>query len=141
METAEQRSRTMRAVKSKDTGPEMIVRRMAHSMGYRYRLHQKKLPGKPDLVFGPRKKVIFVHGCFWHGHSCKRGNRTPKTNRDYWRQKIARNEERDREHLKALKEKGWQTLVVWECEAKHSSLMEFRLRKFLDEEREVPEEK
>ena len=132
IETTEQRSHIMRAVKSKGTHPEMTVRRLAHSMGYRYRLHWKQLPGKPDLVFGPRKKVIFVHGCFWHGHNCKRGNRTPKTNRAYWRRKIARNEERDQEHLKALESQGWQALIVWECEANNSSLMERRLRNFLD---------
>ena len=106
--TSEQRSRTMRAVKGKDTGTEMTVRRIVHRMGFRYRLHRKDLPGKPDLVFGPRRKVIFVHGCFWHGHTCKRGDRTPRKNRRYWTKKIARNKERDREHVSALKAKGWR---------------------------------
>ena len=132
-ETAEQRSRIMRAIKSKDTRPEMTVRRHVHGMGYRYRLHRRELPGKPDLVFGPRKKVIFVHGCFWHGHTCRRGNRIPKRNRDYWKHKIARNRERGRDHLDALKRKGWQSLVVWECEIKDTKLMEHRLRTFLQE--------
>ena len=131
METVKQRSRIMRAIKGKDTGPEMRVRRRAYCMGYRYRLHRKELPGNPDLVFRGRRKIIFVHGCFWHGHTCKRGNRMPKNNRDYWQQKITRNKERDREHLKALKEEGWQVLVVWECEVKDDSLIERRLWKFL----------
>ena len=130
-EPLQQRSRIMRAVKSKDTGPEMTMRRLAHGMGYRYRLHLKELPGNPDLVFGPRRKVIFVHGCFWHGHACKRGDRMPKNNHDYWLQKIGRNKERDQEHLKALKARGWQALVVWECEVKDGALMKHRLRKFL----------
>ena len=130
-ETVEQRRRIMRAIRSKDTGPEMMVRRRAHGMGYRYRLHRKELPGNPDLVFRPCRKVIFVHGCFWHGHTCKRGARTPKNNRDYWLQKIARNKERDREHLKALKGEGWQALVVWECEVKDGALIERRLWDFL----------
>ena len=135
MERQEQRSRIMRAVRSKDTGPEMAVRRLAHGLGYRYRLHRKDLPGKPDLVFEWRKKVIFVHGCFWHGHTCKRGDRMPKDNHAYWLRKIARNKERDQEHLQALKEKGWQALVIWECEVNDSTLMERRLRKFLNKRR------
>lgn len=129
--TSEQRSRTMRAVKGKNTRPEMTVRRIVHSMGYRYRLHRKDLPGKPDLVFGPRKKVIFVHGCFWHGHTCARGDRTPKKNRGYWKKKIARNMERDCEHLAALKAGGWQSLVIWECEIKKGADIKKRVRKFL----------
>ena len=135
--TSEQRSRTMRAVKGKDTAPEMIVRRMVHGMGYRYRLHGKDLPGKPDLVFGPKKKVIFVHGCFWHGHKCKRGNRMPKDNRDYWQQKIARNKYRDREHLKALKVQGWQALVIWECELGAIDSMRSKINDFLCESRQA----
>ena len=91
---SEQRSRTMRAVKFRDTEPELTVRRLLHRMGYRFRLQRKDLPGKPDIVFGPRRKVIFVHGCFWHGHSCKRGSRMPKTNVEYWETKITRNVER-----------------------------------------------
>jgi DNA mismatch endonuclease (patch repair protein) len=93
--TPDDRSRVMRAVKGKDTKPEMIVRRMAHALGYRYRLHRTDLPGSPDLVFAGRQKVIFVHGCFWHGHDCARGSRQPKTNAEYWRAKIARNVTRD----------------------------------------------
>ena len=129
--TSEQRSRTMRAVKSKDTGTEMRVRRIVHSMGYRYRLHRKDLPGKPDLVFGPRRKVIFVHGCFWHGHTCKRGDRMPRENRRYWTKKIARNKERDQKHVSVLKAKGWRVLVIWECETKDTERLGKRVRAYL----------
>ena len=106
--TPEDRARVMRAVKGKDTKPEMIVRRLAHALGYRFRLHRKDLPGKPDLVFPGRRKVIFVHGCFWHGHECARGSRQPKQNAEYWRNKIARNVERDADNLQALERLGWQ---------------------------------
>ena len=115
-ETHTQRSRIMRAVKGKDTGPEMAVRRLAHGMGYRYRLHREGLPGRPDLCFVGRRKAIFIHGCFWHGHDCKRGNRTPKTNSDYWREKIRRNKDRDARNLLDLAAQGWEALVIWECE-------------------------
>ena len=121
----------MRAVKGKNTGPEMVVRRLVHGMGYRYRLHRKGLPGKPDLVFALRRKVVFVHGCFWHGHACKRGDRIPKANRDYWTRKIARNKERDQAHLAALHADRWQALVIWECEIGRADT-EHRLRRFLD---------
>ena len=130
-ETLEKRSRIMRAVKSKDTGPEMVVRRLAHGMGCRYRLHGKGLPGKPDLVFGPSRKVVFVHGCFWHGHPCKRGNRMPENNHDYWLKKIARNKERDQENLRDLQERGWQVLVIWECEVKEDALIKHQLQELL----------
>ena len=129
--TPEDRSRVMRAVKGKDTKPEMIVRRMAHALGYRYRLHRKDLPGKPDLVFVGRKKVIFVHGCFWHGHDCARGSRQPKTNAEYWRAKIARNISRDAANLQALDAQGWQALVLWECDLKDRDALAVRLRDFL----------
>ena len=133
-ETAESRSATMRAVRSTNTGPEWTVRRLVHSLGYRYRLHRKDLPGTPDLVFPGRRKVIFVHGCFWHGHSCRRGSRTPKTNTDYWQKKIGRNRERDLEHAEALRELGWQLLVVWECDlgkASRDTLVD-RVQTFLE---------
>lgn len=110
----------MRAVRSRDTTPEMVVRRAATALGYRYRLHKAGLPGKPDLVFGRRRKVIFVHGCFWHGHDCPRGARTPKTNADYWRAKISRNVARDRENLVALERAGWRVLTIWECSTRKS---------------------
>lgn len=108
----------MRAIKSTDTKPEMIVRRLVHGLGYRYRLHRKDLPGRPDLVFGPRRKLIFVHGCFWHGHRCRRGFREPGENPEYWTGKIGRNVERDAANQAKLIEAGWQVLTVWECETK-----------------------
>lgn len=131
-ETAEERSRIMRAVKGADTGPEVTVRRLAHRMGYRYRLHCKDLPGKPDIVFVRRRKIIFVHGCFWHGHECKRGNRIPQGNRDYWMKKIARNRERDHATAVALKKLGWKVKVFWECEMKDQDVIVRNLRSFLD---------
>lgn len=127
-----QRSRIMRRVKSQDTGPEMRVRRLAHSMGYRYRLHAKDLPGKPDLVFRRRRAVIFVHGCFWHGHDCPRGARVPKNNRDYWLAKVARNVARDQRHRAELESNGWRVLVLWECELKDEAALRETLREFLD---------
>ena len=129
--TPEDRARVMRAVKGKDTKPEMIVRRLAHALGYRFRLHRKDLPGKPDLVFPGRRKVIFVHGCFWHGHECARASRQPKQNAEYWRNKIARNVERDADNLQALERLGWQTQVIWECEMKDRDALADRLRAFL----------
>lgn len=125
------RRRSMQAVRSKDTKPEMAVRRLAHSLGFRYRLHRRDLPGVPDLVFPSRRKIIFVHGCFWHGHSCKNGVRQPKTNKEYWVPKIARNAERDREHLSDLARLGWSVLTVWECETRDEGGLESRLRGFL----------
>ena len=124
----------MAAIRSSGMKPEMMVRSLVHRMGYRYRLHAKDLPGKPDLVFRSRRKVIFVHGCFWHQHpkqSCKDG-RAPKSNLGYWAGKLARNVTRDVRNLDALKAMGWRTLVIWECEAaKASSALERRIRRFL----------
>lgn len=129
-ETPAQRSQTMRAVKSTDTGPEMRVRRLVHAMGYRYRLHVKELPGKPDLVFPRWRAVIFVHGCFWHGHDCARGARTPKSNREYWQAKIGRNVERDARHREALAAAGWRVLTLWECELKDGVALQARIAAF-----------
>ena len=123
----------MRAVKGRDTEPEMTVRHLTHGMGYRYRLHRKDLPGKPDLVFPTRQKVIFVHGCFWHQHHCSRGARTPKAHRDYWIPKLRRNKQRDSEHEARLNELGWDTLVIWECEMKEPGVVRTRIRMFLEE--------
>lgn len=131
MESPAVRRRTMQAVKDKDTAPEMAVRRLAHAMGYRYRLHQKELPGKPDLVFPSRRKVIFVHGCFWHGHDCRRGARTPKANHDYWQAKIARNRARDIKARMALSGAGWGVLTVWECKTKEAAALRRILLDFL----------
>ena len=130
-ETPEQRSRIMRSVKGGDTAPEMTVRRLAHKMGYRYRLHRRDLPGKPDLVFSRLRKVIFVHGCFWHGHDCQRGARVPKGNREYWLTKIEKNRERDRAARMALVALGWDVVAFWECELKDENRLRRRLERFL----------
>lgn len=128
----EQRSRVMARVKGKDTKPELKVRRLAHALGYRFRLQRKDLPGTPDLTFPGRRKVIFVHGCFWHGHDCARGARKPKQNAAYWTAKIARNRVRDAEAVKALEAQGWSVLTVWECEMKDADALAQRLTAFLD---------
>lgn len=122
----------MRAVKSRDTKPEMLVRRTVHGMGYRYRLHRKDLPGKPDLVFPSRRKAILIHGCFWHGHDCPRGARIPKSNRSYWKRKISRNKERDAKSLTEMTRRGWSVLTVWECQMKDEDALHSRLRRFLE---------
>lgn len=126
----------MRAIRSKDMKPEMLVRRLVHSMGYRYRLHNHRLPGRPDMVFQPRRKVIFVHGCFWHQHpgpECKIAHR-PRTNLEYWEPKLRRTQERDAATLEKYAELGWGALVIWECETKNAdlSVLKYRLRAFLD---------
>lgn len=122
----------MRAVRSRDTRPEIIVRRTVTALGYRYRLHKAELPGKPDLVFGSRRKAIFVHGCFWHGHDCKRGARAPKANAEYWRSKVQRNRDRDGRTLHALEAADWSVFVVWECETRNIDELAKRLAEFLD---------
>ncbi|MDJ0708030.1 MAG: DNA mismatch endonuclease Vsr [Leptolyngbyaceae cyanobacterium MO_188.B28] len=127
------RSAIMRAVKSGDTKPEMLVRRLVHGLGYRYRLHRADLPGKPDLVFSSQRKVIFVHGCFWHGHHCPRGARIPKSNTDYWLRKITRNQDRDQANLATLRHQGWSALVVWECQTKDMATLEPCIVNFLEE--------
>lgn len=124
----------MSRIRSKDTKPEMTVRRLVHALGYRYRLHRKDLPGKPDLAFGPKRKVVFVHGCFWHQHDleeCLDGRR-PKSNANYWMPKLRRNVERDAEHIAALQNDGWQVLTIWDCETKDLLAIENRLVEFLD---------
>jgi DNA mismatch endonuclease (patch repair protein) len=113
--TPAQRRRNMSAIRGKNTKPEMIVRSLVHSMGYRYRLHLKSLPGKPDLVFPGRRKIIFVHGCYWHMHSCRFGQVVPQTNRDFWQIKRQSNVSRDARNIAALKAEGWQVLLLWEC--------------------------
>lgn len=129
--TPEQRHHTMFSVHSKDTKPEMIVRHLTHKLGYRYRLHRRDLPGNPDLVFPGRKKVIFVHGCFWHGHDCHSGRKQPKTNQDYWLKKLQRNKTRDANNQAQLKEQGWKVLVIWECEIKDLDMLAERIVQFL----------
>lgn len=119
--TPEKRSEIMRAVKGSDTKPELALRKALHARGFRYRLHDKRLPGRPDLVFPGVRAVLFVHGCFWHGHGCPRGARAPKTNARYWREKIARNVKRDAETIAALQRHGWNVKISWECDLKDLS--------------------
>ena len=121
----------MRAVGSGNTAPEMIVRRTAHALGYRYALHVKSLPGKPDLVFPIRGKIIFVHGCFWHKHNCKRGRVVPVQNKEYWVAKRDRNRQRDRRQIRALRLQGWDVLVIWECWTRDTAALSPRLEAFL----------
>lgn len=127
--TPAQRSANMRAVRRTDTAPEMQVRRLLHGLGYRFRLHRRDLPGTPDIVFGPRKKAIFVHGCFWHGHDCKRG-RLPASRQEYWGPKIERNRRRDQAALDRLAEIGWIPMVLWECQLNEG--LADRLQSYLD---------
>jgi len=122
----------MRAVKGKDTTPELLVRRLVHARGYRFRLYRSDLPGCPDLVFPGRKKILFIHGCFWHGHDCARGSRIPKTNTDYWTKKIARNRVRDLASRTQLLADGWKVLVLWECELRNEAAILKRLVRFLN---------
>lgn len=124
------RSEIMSRVLSKNTRPEMLVRRMLHKAGYRYRLHRADLPGKPDLVFVARKKVIFVHGCFWHMHEGCPQARIPKSRVEFWTTKLRTNKERDERNLVELRRLGWQTLVVWECELQKPELLE-KIQSFL----------
>lgn len=114
--TKEQRSAHMRSIRKTDTKPEWVVRRLVYSMGYRYRLHRRDLPGTPDLVFPGRRKVILVHGCFWHRHDCPLGRKSPLARPEYWLPKLERNRQRDLMTLKQLAALGWKALVIWECE-------------------------
>ena len=127
----EKRSDVMRRVKAKGTKPELAVRRLVWSLGGRYRLNRADLPGKPDIVLAGRRLAIFVHGCFWHGHTCARGDRVPKANRDYWLQKVARNRVRDEHNLHVLSAAGWQVVTIWECELKAGEVLRLRLAKCL----------
>jgi DNA mismatch endonuclease (patch repair protein) len=129
--TPEQRSRNMSRVKGANTRPEMLVRSLVHRMGFRFRLHRRELPGCPDLVLKKSRKVIFVHGCFWHGHKgCRRAAR-PTSNTEFWDRKLSGNVERDKRNRAALEKDGWQVLVVWECQTKDEEKLKRKLRKFL----------
>lgn len=132
--SAKQRSACMRSVRGENTAPELVVRKIVHSMGYRYALHSRDLPGKPDIVFRSRKKVIFVHGCFWHKHRCHHGRIAPASNQSYWSAKLERNAQRDRRNNRALQNKGWKVLVIWECWIRDSAKLRERLVRFLQEE-------
>jgi DNA mismatch endonuclease (patch repair protein) len=125
------RSANMRAIRSKGMRPELKVRSIVHRLGYRFRLHRDDLPGKPDLVFASRRKVIFVHGCFWHSHGC-RISHTPKSNADYWGPKLERNVLRDQRNIQALRAAGWSSFVIWECETDDEERIRKRIVKFLN---------
>lgn len=132
--SAVRRSANMRAIRAKDTAPEMAVRRLLRQMGFPgYRLHRKEVPGKPDIVFLGRRKAIFIHGCFWHQHSGCKIARMPQSRLDYWGPKLARNVSRDAANLSALEQSGWTVLVLWECEIKRAETLEARLLSFMDE--------
>jgi DNA mismatch endonuclease (patch repair protein) len=124
----------MRAIRSKDTKPEMRVRKIAHALGLRFRLHRKDLPGNPDLVFPRHELAVFVHGCFWHGHGCARGGKGPKSNTGYWGPKIERNRARDLKSKKALAELGWRIAIFWECELARDDDIRARLSKAIGPE-------
>jgi DNA mismatch endonuclease (patch repair protein) len=130
--TVEQRRTIMQAVKTRNTGPELVVRLLLFRMGYRYRLHGSGLPGSPDIVFPGRRKAIFVHGCFWHGHDCPKG-RLPKSRLDYWQPKLEQNVNRDRTKIEQIESLGWRTLVVWQCELGDLDALATRSIAFLDE--------
>lgn len=129
--TPEDRSALMARIRSKDTKPELAVRKIVFYMGYRYRLHRRDLPGTPDLVFPGRKKVIFVHGCFWHSHSCGRGFK-PKSNITFWEKKFEATRIRDQHSVQQLKEMGWHSLTIWECEITDLKFLASRIKEFLD---------
>lgn len=128
------RSRNMASIRSKGTSPELVVRRLIHALGYRFRLHCSDLPGCPDIVLRPRKKVIEVRGCFWHSHEARSCNRAhvPKTRLDYWRAKLERNVARDAKNVNALKRAGWDVLVLWECEVGKPQTLQHKLTRFLE---------
>lgn len=128
----ERRGWLMSRVKSKNTTPEMAVRHLVFGMGYRYRLHDKRLPGRPDLVFSGPRKIVFVNGCFWHGHEGCRYARLPKTRVDFWRAKIEKNQTRDRENIALLEASGWRVLTVWQCELKNVERLASELYDFIE---------
>jgi len=126
-----ERSERMGRVRSKDTKPELAVRRLVHSLGYRYRLHQPDLPGCPDLVFPCRKKVIFIHGCFWHRHDGRPNTRLPKSKLDFWQPKLEANWHRDAKNMRRLRASGCGIMVIWECQVKRLANLERRITRFL----------
>src|SRR5262245_23833709 len=125
-----QRSQLMSRIRGRDTRPELVVRRLVHGLGYRYRLHAADLPGRPDLVFRSRRKVILVHGCFWHQHDCKRGTK-PKGNEEFWTRKLDRNRARDAEVARSLEILGWKLMVVWECQISDEARLLRAIARFL----------
>ena len=129
--TPEQRRRIMQAVKTRDTGPEMVVRRLLHRHGYRYRVHRKNLPGCPDIVFSKKRKAIFVHGCYWHGHGCTKG-KLPNSKLNYWQPKIEQTKARDARNVVKLTAAGWHVFVIWQCEMADQQAFWQRLREFVE---------
>lgn len=131
--TPQRRSENMRRIRSKGMQPELEVRKLIHRLGYRFRLHDPQLPGKPDLVFSSRRKIILVHGCFWHQHKANKCKiaRVPKSNLSYWAEKLSRNVKRDKVHKKALTARGWRVLTIWECEVNRPDLS-LRVMRFLE---------
>jgi len=121
----------MSRIRSKDTGPELLVRRLLYRMGYRYRLHVRSLPGKPDIAFPGRRRVVFVHGCFWHQHPNCTDACIPNSRTEYWLPKLKRNVQRDEENRQRIKALGWKALVIWECEIKNASKLRTSLKRFL----------
>lgn len=121
----------MAQIRKVDTKPEMIVRRLVHAMGYRFRLHRRDLPGAPDLVFPSRRKVIFVHGCFWHRHDCPDGRKLPRSKPEYWGPKLERNKQRDEASVTKLEKLGWNVLALWECQLKDLDQLRGALARFL----------
>jgi DNA mismatch endonuclease (patch repair protein) len=130
--TPERRSANMRQIRSRDTKPELTVRSFAHRLGFRFRLNRRDLPGCPDLVFPRLRSIVFVHGCFWHGHGCKRGGKGPRSNTGYWTPKILRTKQRDARSKRVLRSQGWRVLILWECQTDAASL-EDKLTRFLTE--------
>jgi DNA mismatch endonuclease (patch repair protein) len=129
--TPEQRQRCMASISGKNIKPELIVRKLLYSLGYRYRLHYSNLPGKPDLVYPDKRKVIFIHGCFWHRHDCKKGNSRPSKNSEFWQKKLADNASRDNRNISELKKLGWEILVFWECQIKDLQAISINLHSYL----------
>lgn len=129
--TQAQRKFCMSQIRGKHTKPELLVRKLVHSMGFRYRLHDRTLPGSPDLVFKSLRKLIFVHGCFWHRHRCKFGKPMPKTRRNFWKAKLLQNKSRDQSTQRKLRRNGWDVLVVWECQTSNIENLVVRLNNFL----------
>lgn len=129
--TREQRQKCMSKIGSRDTKPELELRKMVYKLGFRYRLYCSNLPGRPDLVFTKRKKVIFMHGCFWHRHTCNLGKPKPKTNEEFWIKKFSSNIRRDAENLKKLQGLGWETLIIWQCELNDKRLIVQKISEFL----------
>jgi DNA mismatch endonuclease (patch repair protein) len=130
--TTQERSERMRRVKSRDTQPELELRRLVWSLGYRYRKNRRDVVGRPDVAFVGRRRAIFLHGCFWHRHDCASGRRAPKSRTEFWDTKFAQNVTRDARVMLELKSAGWRALVIWECELNNQQQVERRVRKFLD---------